>query len=107
MDIRTPGFIGFYYWRTLQSPVRAMQSFDEARVDIALLNRVVARDQQALGELYDRHSRLLFGLILRILKDQGEAGEVLQEVLQSKARKRARRSASNAETSSAPWTCYL
>jgi len=57
-----------------------MQSFDEARVDIALLNRVVARDQQALGELYDRHSRLLFGLILRILKDQGEAGEVLQEV---------------------------
>ena len=80
MDIRTPGFIGFYYWRTLQSPVRAMQSFDEARVDIALLNRVVARDQQALGELYDRHSRLLFGLILRILKDQGEAEEVLQEV---------------------------
>jgi RNA polymerase sigma-70 factor (ECF subfamily) len=57
-----------------------MQSSDEARVDIALLHRVVAGDQCALGELYDRHGRLLFGLIVRILKDQGEAEEVLQEV---------------------------
>src|SRR6185295_5348217 len=57
-----------------------MQSSDEARVDHALLNRVVARDQSALGELYDRQSRLLFGLILRILKDQREAEEVLQDV---------------------------
>src|SRR6185295_8783014 len=57
-----------------------MQSSDEARVDHALFARVVARDQSALGELYDRHSRLLFGLILRILRDQGEAEEVLQDV---------------------------
>jgi RNA polymerase sigma-70 factor (ECF subfamily) len=57
-----------------------MQSSDDARVDIALLNRVVARDQSALGDLYDRHSRLLFGLIVRILKDRGEAEEVLQDV---------------------------
>ena len=53
---------------------------DEARLDVALLSRVVARDQNALGELYDRHSRLLFGLICRILKNQSDAEEVLQEV---------------------------
>src|ERR1700675_650308 len=53
---------------------------DDARADIALLNRVIARDASAVGELYDRHSRLLFGLILRILRDRGEAEEVLQEV---------------------------
>ena len=53
---------------------------DEARVDVALVDRVVARDSSALGELYDRHSRLLFGLILRILKNRDEAEEVLQEV---------------------------
>jgi RNA polymerase sigma-70 factor (ECF subfamily) len=53
---------------------------DEARADIALLNRVVARDGKAIGELYDRHSRLLYGLILRILRDRSEAEEVLQEV---------------------------
>jgi RNA polymerase sigma-70 factor, ECF subfamily len=53
---------------------------DQARADLALLDRVIARDQQALGELYDAHSRLLFGLILRILKNRAEAEEVLQEV---------------------------
>jgi RNA polymerase sigma-70 factor, ECF subfamily len=58
------------------------QSTDPAGTgaDIALLQRVVARDAGALGELYDRHSRLLFGLIRRILRDRGDAEEVLQEV---------------------------
>ena len=57
-----------------------MQSSDESRADITLVERIVARDQDAVGELYDRHNRLLFGLILRILRDRGEAEEVLQEV---------------------------
>jgi RNA polymerase sigma-70 factor (ECF subfamily) len=52
---------------------------DRARADIALLDRIVARDQDALGELYDRYSRLLFGLIVRILGDRGESEDVLQE----------------------------
>jgi RNA polymerase sigma-70 factor, ECF subfamily len=48
--------------------------------DLVLLQRIVARDTAALAELYDRHSRLLFGLILRIVRDRPEAEEVLQEV---------------------------
>jgi RNA polymerase sigma-70 factor, ECF subfamily len=52
----------------------------DVRVDITLLERIVARDERAVGELYDRHSRLLFGLILRILRDRSEAEDVLQEV---------------------------
>jgi RNA polymerase sigma-70 factor (ECF subfamily) len=48
--------------------------------DVSLLDRVVARDAEALGELYDRHSRLMFGLILRILRNRDEAEEVLQDV---------------------------
>jgi RNA polymerase sigma-70 factor, ECF subfamily len=55
-------------------------SSDDARADIALIGRVIARDGRAIGELYDRHSRLLYGLILRILKNRSEAEEVLQEV---------------------------
>ena len=57
-----------------------MQSTDDTRADIALLDRIVARDERAVAELYDAHSRLLYGLILRILRDRSEAEEVLQEV---------------------------
>ena len=49
-------------------------------VDLDLLHRIVARDTAALAELYDRHSRLLFGLILRIVRNRAEAEEILQEV---------------------------
>jgi RNA polymerase sigma-70 factor (ECF subfamily) len=52
----------------------------DVRTDIALIERIVARDAEAVGDLYDRHNRLLFGLILRILRDRSEAEEVLQEV---------------------------
>lgn len=47
--------------------------------DLRLLQRITARDPAALAELYDRHSRLLFGLVLRIVRDRAEAEESLQE----------------------------
>ena len=53
---------------------------DTAAADITLLDRVARRDIDAAASLYDRHNRLLFGLIVRILKDRGESEEVLQEV---------------------------
>ncbi len=48
--------------------------------DEALLERIVGGDQDAVAVLYDRHSRMLFGLVLRVLQDRSEAEEVLQEV---------------------------
>ena len=57
-----------------------MQNQEDTRADIRLIERIVARDQAAVGELYDRHFRLLFGLILRIIRDRSEAEEILQEV---------------------------
>ena len=48
--------------------------------DVALLRRVAAQDAAAVGELYDRYSRLLFGIIVRILRNQSDAEETLQEV---------------------------
>jgi len=57
-------------------------SVDERRADEALLARVAARDSAALGDLYDAHSRRLFGLLVRILKDRDEAEGVLQEVFE-------------------------
>lgn len=57
-----------------------MEYADDARADISLIERIVARDETAIAGLYDRHHRLLFGLILRIVRDRSEAEEVLQEV---------------------------
>ena len=56
-----------------------MHSSDQHGEDVRLIERVVARDAGALSDLYDRHSRLLFSLCLRIVRDRSEAEEVLQE----------------------------
>jgi RNA polymerase sigma-70 factor (ECF subfamily) len=50
------------------------------RTDLALLQRIVARDTAALADLYDRHHRLLFGLIFRIVRNRPEAEEILQDL---------------------------
>jgi RNA polymerase sigma-70 factor (ECF subfamily) len=47
--------------------------------DLSLLQRIAARDDAALAELYDRHSRLAFGIIRRIVQSPSDAEEVLQE----------------------------
>src|SRR5262245_10059603 len=44
------------------------------------MERIAARDAAAIADLYDRHSRLLYGLSLRILGHRDDAEEVLQEV---------------------------
>jgi RNA polymerase sigma-70 factor (ECF subfamily) len=46
----------------------------------ALIKRVADGDQSALTTLYDTASRLVFGLILRIVNDRSTAEEVLLDV---------------------------
>jgi RNA polymerase sigma-70 factor, ECF subfamily len=48
-------------------------------IDIGLLLRIAARDETALAEFYDRHSRLAYSVIIRILRSQSDAEDVLQE----------------------------
>jgi RNA polymerase sigma-70 factor (ECF subfamily) len=45
-----------------------------------LLARLVAGDESALGELYDAHSALVFGVARRVLADPVAAEDVCQEV---------------------------
>jgi RNA polymerase sigma-70 factor (ECF subfamily) len=47
--------------------------------DPALLHRIVLRDESALAEFYDRHSKLVYSVALRILRSPSEAEEILQE----------------------------
>lgn len=48
--------------------------------EIELMKRIKARDDEALSELYDLYNRLLYGLIISIVKKREEAEDVLQEV---------------------------
>jgi len=48
-------------------------------VDLRLLHRIATRDEAALAELYDRHSRLAYSVIMRILGSPSDAEDVLQE----------------------------
>ena len=49
------------------------------RSDEMLMNLVRDQDSEALGILFSRHARLVYGIALRILHDTGEAEEVVQE----------------------------
>ncbi|MBW2415486.1 MAG: sigma-70 family RNA polymerase sigma factor [Deltaproteobacteria bacterium] len=53
---------------------------DDARLDEGLMAAIRRGDASALAGLYDRHSRLVFALCARMLRDATEAEEVLQEV---------------------------
>ncbi len=52
----------------------------QSGTDVSLLQRISQQDDSALSELYDRHASLLYALILRILKDEHYAEDILQEV---------------------------
>jgi RNA polymerase sigma-70 factor (ECF subfamily) len=47
--------------------------------DLSLLQRIAARDDAAMAELYDRHHRLAYAIIRRIVLSPSDAEEVLQE----------------------------
>lgn len=53
---------------------------NQAVDDMRLVARVRAGDQQALSELYDRYSKVVYGVALRILHDTGAAEDLLQDI---------------------------
>lgn len=55
-----------------QSGREALQARDER----ALVDRLVSRDQTALGELHDRYARVVYGMALKISGSPGEAEDV-------------------------------
>ena len=48
--------------------------------DGTLLQRVRQGDQRAMAEVFDRYSRAVYSVALRILKDTGHAEDVMQEI---------------------------
>jgi RNA polymerase sigma-70 factor (ECF subfamily) len=52
----------------------------EVSPDAMLVSRLLQRDVRAFEQLYLRHSRIVYGLLLRILQQAGTAEEVAQDV---------------------------
>lgn len=63
---------------TILAMIGKTASGGEAEVE--LMQRIKAKDAEALGQLYDLYNRLLYGIILSIVKTKPEAEDVLQEV---------------------------
>ena len=52
----------------------------EVSPDATLVHRLLQKDVSAFEQLYDRHSRAIYSLVLRILQQAGTAEEVVQDV---------------------------
>jgi len=67
--------------RTSQSPATVGEKVAAgAESDEGAIARLQARDSNALNLLFDRYARLVLSIALRILRDYGEAEEVVQDV---------------------------
>jgi RNA polymerase sigma-70 factor (ECF subfamily) len=60
--------------------LRAVPTESNHTIDLRLLQCIARGDTAALGEFYDRHSRLVFSVIIRIVRSRSDAEDVLQEV---------------------------
>jgi RNA polymerase sigma-70 factor, ECF subfamily len=49
--------------------------------DVELLEAVARKDESAMAALFDRYSRLVYSVALRVLREPGMAEDVMQEVL--------------------------
>jgi RNA polymerase sigma-70 factor, ECF subfamily len=78
---RTAGYTAIHGRGTVARRVDMTILADDglARSDEALARRLRMRDVRALEELYDRYSRALFSLAVKLLADHESAEEVVQE----------------------------
>jgi RNA polymerase sigma-70 factor, ECF subfamily len=52
----------------------------DVSLDAALARRLLQKDVEAFEQLYERHSRIVYALVLRILRQGSTAEEVVQDV---------------------------
>lgn len=71
---RSANLSGMLFAFAISRPAAAPES------DAGLLTRVAARDARAFEALYDRHSRAVYGVLLRMVRERDVADELAQDV---------------------------
>jgi RNA polymerase sigma-70 factor, ECF subfamily len=74
----------------LAALARLQPAAESQAEDESCLRRIASGDQAAAARLYDRHARALYSLILRILGNETEAEDALQDVFAQAFRQAAR-----------------
>jgi RNA polymerase sigma-70 factor (ECF subfamily) len=77
----------------------------EVSPDATLVPRLLQKDVSAFEQLYDRHSRLVYGLVLRILQQASISEEVVQDVFLQLWRNADQYDASRGPF--VPWLCTM
>jgi RNA polymerase sigma-70 factor, ECF subfamily len=80
MNQTPPNPMAFPARSQFKEPDAAPSDRQDASADERLLRRVSSGDQQAMTEIFDRYSRLVFSVAVRVLADPGQAEDVMQEV---------------------------
>ena len=67
-------------WAVIAGSVSPASLADDRGADRIALERIARGDHDGLAALYDRHARPVYSLAFRILQDQGEAEDIVQDV---------------------------
>jgi RNA polymerase sigma-70 factor, ECF subfamily len=77
-------------WAVVEAGRAPHRDSGDPSADIDAIRRVAGGDADALAQLYDRHSRIVYSLAFRVLGDGSDAEEIVQDVFAQVWRQAAR-----------------
>lgn len=70
-----------FAWQERSVPAKPSAVSEEAQLDAEIIDGIRRRDSAALGKAYDRYARPLYSVAYKMLRNERECEEVVQDVL--------------------------